>query len=95
MQCTVGSILIWIPTIYQRSTQLQKKSSIFYNPIAVLAKYADSFPVSVEDPGCLSRIPIFSIPDPGSRVKKTPRSASASKNLSILIQKIVSKLSEI
>ncbi len=35
------------------------------------------------DPGCLSRIWIFSIPDP------------ASKKLSILTQKIVSKLSEI
>jgi hypothetical protein len=35
--------------------------------------------------GCLSRIRIFSIPDPGS----------ASKNLSILTQKMVSKLSEI
>ncbi len=34
--------------------------------------------------GCLSRIRIFSIPDPGS----------ASKNLSILTQKLVSKLSE-
>jgi hypothetical protein len=41
--------------------------------------------ISVADPGCLSRIRIFSIPDSGS----------ASKNLSILTQKIVSKLSEI
>jgi hypothetical protein len=40
---------------------------------------------SVVDPGCLSRIQIVSIPHPGS----------ASKNLSILTQKIVSKLSEI
>ncbi len=45
---------------------------------------------SVADPGCLSRMRIFSIPDlnffhPGS----------ASKNLSILTQKIYSKLSEI
>ncbi len=39
----------------------------------------------ITDPACLSRIRIFSIPDPGS----------ASKNLSILTQKIVSKLSEI
>ncbi len=39
---------------------------------------------SVVDPGCLSRIRIFSIPDP----------RSTSKNLSILTQKIVSKLSE-
>ncbi len=36
------------------------------------------------DPGCLSRIRTFSIPDP----------RSASKNRSILTQKIVSKLSE-
>ncbi len=36
------------------------------------------------DQGCLSRIPIFSIPNPGS----------ALKNLSIWIQKIVSKLSK-
>jgi hypothetical protein len=43
--------------------------------------------ISVAHPGCLSRIliGIFSIPDPGS----------ASKNLSILTQKIVSELSEI
>jgi hypothetical protein len=41
--------------------------------------------VSVADPGCLSRIRIFSIPDSGP----------ASKNLSILTQIIVSKLSEI
>jgi hypothetical protein len=40
---------------------------------------------SVADPGCLSRIRIFSIPDPGF----------ASENLSILAQKMVSKLSEI
>jgi hypothetical protein len=40
---------------------------------------------SVADPGCLSRIRIFSIPDP----------EFASKNLSILTPKIVSKLSEI
>ncbi len=40
-----------------------------------------------------SRILIFSIPDPASRVKKIPGSgsASASKNLSNLTQKIVSK----
>jgi hypothetical protein len=37
---------------------------------------------SVADPGCLSRILLFSIPDPGS----------SSKNLSILTQKMVSKL---
>ncbi len=28
------------------------------------------------DPGCLSRIRIFSIPDPGSRVEKIPDSGS-------------------
>jgi hypothetical protein len=28
--------------------------------------------VSVVDSGCLTRIRIFSIPDPGSRVKKIP-----------------------
>jgi hypothetical protein len=37
---------------------------------------------SVADPGCLSRIRLFSIPDPGS----------TKKNLSIFTQKIVSKL---
>ncbi len=43
-----------------------------------------------------SRIRIFSIPDPGSRVKKIPDPGSGStfQNLSILTQKIVSKLSE-
>jgi hypothetical protein len=41
--------------------------------------------ISVADPGCLSRILIFSIPYPGY----------ASKNLTILTQKMVSKLSEI
>ncbi len=44
--------------------------------------------ISVADPGCLSRIL-------GSRVEKIPGSGSASKNLIILTQKIVSKLSEI
>jgi hypothetical protein len=48
-------------------------------------------PDNVADPGCLSLILIF---HPGSRVKRFPDgSASASKNLSILTQKIVSKLS--
>ncbi len=37
----------------------------------------------------------FSIPDPGSKQFLNPGSASASKNLSILTQKIVFKLSEI
>jgi hypothetical protein len=36
-----------------------------------------------------------SIPDPETRVKKIPDPGSASKNLSIFITKIVSKLSEI
>jgi hypothetical protein len=52
---------------------------------------------SVADPGCLSRIRIFPsririflIPDPNFS-----HPGSASKNLSILTQKIVSKLSEI
>jgi hypothetical protein len=45
---------------------------------------------SVADPGCLSRIRIFSIPDPNFFYP-----GSASKNLSILTQTIVSKLSEI
>jgi hypothetical protein len=50
---------------------------------------------SVADLGCSSRIPDpnFSIPDPGS--KRFPGSGSATKNLSILTQKIISKLSEI
>jgi hypothetical protein len=50
---------------------------------------------SVADPGCLSRILIFSIPDPGSKRFPDPGSASAPKNLSILNQEIVFKLSEI
>jgi hypothetical protein len=50
---------------------------------------------SVADPGCLSRIRIFSNPDPGSRVKNIPDPGSTSKNLSILTQKIVSKHAEI
>ncbi len=54
---------------------------------------------SVADPACLFRIPDpnFSIPDPGSRMLslKDPNSGSASKNLSILNQKLVFKLSEI
>ncbi len=55
---------------------------------------------SVADPNFFhpgSRIQIFSIPDPGSSVKKIPgpRIRTASKNSSILTQKIVSKLSEI
>ncbi len=50
----------------------------------------------VANPGCLSQIRIFFIPDPGLRVKKIPDpgSESASKNLSIFNPKIVSKLSE-
>ncbi len=50
---------------------------------------------SVADPGCFSRIRICSITDPWSRVKKIPGSGSASKNLSILTQNLVYKLSEI
>jgi hypothetical protein len=56
---------------------------------------------SVADPGCLSRIPDPNFFHPGSRIQgqKGPDpvsgSASASKNLSILTQKIVSKFSEI
>jgi hypothetical protein len=42
------------------------------------------YPGSIADPGCLSRIRIFSIPDSGSGVKKIPGSKT----------KIVSKLSE-
>jgi hypothetical protein len=57
------------------------------------------FSTSVAYPGCLSRSPDqnFSIPDPGSRVKKIPdpESGAESKNLSILTQKIVPLLSEI
>ncbi len=50
--------------------------------------------ISVADPGCLSRIRNFS--HPGSRIKKIPDPpGSASKNLSILTPKIVSKLLEI
>jgi hypothetical protein len=47
---------------------------------------------SVADPGCLSRIRIFSIPDPNFSF---PDSGSASKNLCILNQKFFTKLSEI
>jgi hypothetical protein len=52
---------------------------------------------SVADPICLSRItdPYFSIPDPGSRLKKISDLGYASKNLSMFNTKIVSKLSEI
>ena len=39
--------------------------------------------------------PFFSIPDPGSRVKKIPDPRAGLKNLSILTQKDVSKLSEV
>jgi hypothetical protein len=46
----------------------------------------------VADPGCLSWIRIFSIPDPGSKIPD-PGSGSALKNF--LTHKIVSKLSEI
>ncbi len=53
---------------------------------------------SVADPGCLSRIRLFSIPDPiffhpGSRIRifSIPGSGYASNNLSILTQKNVSR----
>jgi hypothetical protein len=49
---------------------------------------------SVADPGCLSQIRLFSIPDPGSNFS-IPDPGSASKNLSILTRKMVSKLWEI
>jgi hypothetical protein len=67
-----------------------------------LVKWLTMIKSSVADPECLSRIPdpnFFPtlIPDPGS--KRFPDlesgSASASKNLSILTQNVVSKLSEI
>jgi hypothetical protein len=61
----------------------------------VLAPWIVMPSVGVADPGCLSRIRSFPIPDPGSRVKKIPRSASASKNISILTQKYVFQISEI
>jgi hypothetical protein len=48
----------------------------------------------VVDPGCLSRIPDSNFFHPRSRVKEIPGSRSASKNLGILTQIIVSKLSE-
>jgi hypothetical protein len=43
------------------------------------------FPPVLRDPGCLSRIPIFSsrIPNPESKRFPDPRSAFASKNLNI------------
>jgi hypothetical protein len=43
---------------------------------------------SVADPRCLSRIRIFSIPDPGSRVKKIPDPDPLQRVLSILTQKL-------
>ncbi len=51
--------------------------------------------ISVADPGCFSWS--FYIPDPGSEFisSRTPDPGSASKNLSILTQKMVSKISEI
>ncbi len=47
---------------------------------------------SVADPGCLSRIRIFSIPDP---VPKESRIRIRNKEFKYLIQKLVSKLLEI
>jgi hypothetical protein len=60
------------PYYLSKINTVTEKSSKFYNPLAVLAKYSDSFPVSVEDPGCLSRIPIFSIPDPDPGSNRFP-----------------------
>jgi hypothetical protein len=50
------------------------------------------FRINISDvyPGC----GFFSILEPGSRVIKIPDPGTTSKNLSILTQKIVSKLSE-
>jgi hypothetical protein len=58
---------------------------------------ADLLANSVADPGCLSWIPDQNFSHPGSwaQSQKHPRFGSASKNLSILTQKIVSKLSKI
>jgi hypothetical protein len=50
---------------------------------------------SVADLECLSWIPDPNFFHSGSRVKKIPGSDPHQKNLSILTQKIVSKLSEI
>ncbi len=52
---------------------------------------------SVSDPGCLSRIPDPNFSHPRSRIRIFPirDPGSATKNLSILTQKTVSKLSEI
>ncbi len=48
---------------------------------------------SVADPGCLSRIRLFSIPDPGSELSpsRIPDPGSSSKNLSILTPKNAKK----
>ncbi len=45
-----------------------------------------SLPYIVADPGCLSRILLFSISDPGSQIRVCFHPGSASKNLSILTQ---------
>jgi hypothetical protein len=65
-----------------------------YRYLKPLGQCSGSLKISVADPGCLSRIPDAGSDffHPGSRVKKIP--GSASKNLSIFTQKIVSKLSE-
>ncbi len=62
---------------------------------ASAAPFAAHHGNSVADPGCLSRIPDPNFFYPGSRIQGKKNSGSASKNLSILTQKIVSKLSEI
>jgi hypothetical protein len=79
------------------------KNTLYSTDCIPLAAVRDVLPVHMYKKAVLRirdvypgfRIRIFSIPDPG--VKKIPGSgtASASKNLSILTQKCVSKLSEI
>jgi hypothetical protein len=50
---------------------------------------------NVADPGCLSQIRNFCIPDPGSKVKKIPDPDPHQRMEVFLTQQIVSKLSEI
>jgi hypothetical protein len=95
----------WLSQWGEEENHLKSLCLAFYRtcrmkPCSELSDPYDNFSggtekYSIEDPRCLSRIRIFPVPDPGSRVKKIPGSASASKNLSILTQKIVFKLSEI
>ncbi len=78
-----GSCYIFFPTLntIPYRTRPGTYPAAFHRPLFNISFLC----FSVADPGCLSRIRIFSIPDPGS----------ASKNLSILSRKMVSKLSEI